>query len=254
MFVCSFAKVHRSMKSKSNVENAPEMIRESLPVNEKMNGYKIAIHEDRLCLVSCTALKAEIQELVKKGDLDTDLVFVSKFFHGDYARLEENLRKVLSRMPTHSRERSVLVYGDLCLGPNDEMKKLAEEYGIAKVEAATCIDCLFGGKGKSSGVDPSHRLLLLDPGMIDFYSYLKVKARQDGIDEDRFRQFFDGLNGIILLDTLGEAEKNLEEIDKLGLGLPVLETKRIELQNLRLVILEAKKRRPGRAHRNVDKL
>ena len=44
------------------------------------------------CLVSCSVLKEEIKQLVKQGDLDADLVFVSKYFHVDYAQVEKNLR------------------------------------------------------------------------------------------------------------------------------------------------------------------
>lgn len=189
--------------------------------------------------MSCSALKAEIQELVKRGDLDADLVFVSKFFHGDYALLEKNLREVLKRTLPRFSGRVILVYGDLCLGANNEMKELAEEYGVIKVDAVSCIDCLLGGKGKFFEADPTHKLLLLDPGMIDFYKHLKNKALKEGIDEDIFRQFFSGLKGILLFDTLGEVEKNLEEIDKLNFGLSVLETKRIGPHNLKLVISEA---------------
>jgi hypothetical protein len=181
----------------------------------------------------------EIQELVKRGDLNADLVFVSKFFHGDYALLEKNLREVLKRTLSRFSGRVILVYGDLCLGPNNEMKELAKEYGVIKVDAVTCIDCLLGGKGKFFEADPTHKLLLLDPGMIDFYKYFKRKAQQEGVDEDDLRQFFSGLKGIMLLDTLGEAEKNLEEIDKLNFGLKVLETKKIGIDNLKLVISEA---------------
>jgi hypothetical protein len=176
---------------------------------------------------------------VKRGDLDADLVFVSKFFHGDYALLEKTLREVLKRTLPRFSGRVILVYGDLCLGPNNEMKELAEEYGVIKVDAVNCIDCLLGGKGKFFEADPTHQLLLLDPGMIGFYKYLKNKARQEGIDEDTLRQFFSGLKGIMLLDTLGEAEKNLEEIGKLNFGLTVLETKKIGSDNLKLVISEA---------------
>jgi len=204
--------------------------------------------KEKPCLVSCSALKAEIQELVKRGDLDADLVFVSKFFHGDYPLLEKNLRQVLNRTVSHFPGRTILVYGDLCLGPNNEMTELAKEYGVVKVDAVTCIDCLLGGKGKFFEVDPTHKLLLLDPGMIGFYKYLKDKARQEGIDEDAFRQFFSSLNGIMLLDTLGEAEKNLEEIDKLNFGLQVLEIKKIGSHNLKLVILEAIERQCTSEH------
>ena len=195
--------------------------------------------KEKPCLVSCSALKAEIQELVKRGDLNADLVFVSKFFHGDYALLEKNLREVLKRTLSCFSGRVILVYGDLCLGPNNEMKELAEEYGVTKVDAVNCVDCLLGGKGKFFDVDLTHKLLLLHPGMIDFYKHLKNKALKEGIDEDIFRQFFSGLKGILLFDTLGEVEKNLEEIDKLNFGLSVLETKRIGPHNLKLVISEA---------------
>ncbi len=195
--------------------------------------------KEKPCLVSCGVLKKEIQELVKRGDLDADLVFVSGSFHMDYALLEKNLREVLKRTLPRFSGRVILVYGDLCLGTNNEMKKLAEEYGVIKVDAVNCIDCLLGGKGKFFEVDPTHELLLLDPGMIDFYKYFKKKAQQEGVDEDALRQFFSGLKGIMLLDTLGETEKNLEEIAKLNFGLPVLETKKIGLDNLKLVISEA---------------
>jgi hypothetical protein len=153
--------------------------------------------------------------------------------------LEKNLREVLKRTLSRFPGNVILVYGDLCLGPNNEMKKLAEEYGVVKVDGVTCVDCLLGGKGKVFEVDLTHKLLLLPPGMIDFYMFLKNKARQEGIDEDAFREFFSGLKGIMLFDTLGETEKKLEEIDKLNFGLQVLETKKIEPDNLKRVILEA---------------
>ena len=197
------------------------------------------VNKEKPCLVSCSSLKAEIQELVKRGDLNADLVFVSKFFHGDYPLLEQNLRKVLKLTVSRFSGRVILVFGDLCLGPNNEMKRLAEEYGINKVNGVTCLDCLLGGKGKFFEVDPTHKLMLLDSGLIGFYKYLKNKGRQEGIDDDFFRQFFSGLNGIMLFDTLGEVEKNLEEIEKLNFGLKVLETQRIGFDNLKLVISEA---------------
>jgi hypothetical protein len=202
-------------------------------------------------LLSCGVLKREIQELVKRGDLDADLVFVSGSFHMDYALLEKNLREVLRRTLPRFSGRIILVYGDLCLGTNNEMKKLAEEYGVIKVDAVNCIDCLLGGRGKFFEVDPTHELLLLDPGMIAFYMYFKKKTQQEGIDEETLRQFFSGLKGIMLLDALGETEKNVEEIAKLNFGLPVLEIKKIGLDNLKLVISEAIER--NNSARNLQK-
>jgi hypothetical protein len=197
------------------------------------------VSEKKPCLVSCSVLKEEIQELVKRGALDADLIFVNKFLHTEYALLEKNLREVLKRTRSRFSGSVILVYGDLCLGSNNEMKELAKEYGAIKVDAVNCIDCLLGGKGKYFEADPTHKLLLLDPGYIGIFKYWKKKARQEGADEDALRQIFCGLKGIMLFDTLGEAEKNLEEIDKLNFGLRVLETKKIGLDNLKLVISEA---------------
>jgi len=191
------------------------------------------------CLVSCSVLKEELEKLVKQGDLDVDLVFVSKYFHVDYAFLERNLRKVVETSLQRSAGGLIIVYGDLCLGPNDEMKKLTEEYGAVKVNALNCVDCLLGGKGKVLEADPDHDLLFLYPGMIGFFSHFKEKAQQENIDEEAFNKLFNGLRGIALLDTLGEAKQNKEEIEKLHTGLKVLETKTIGLEKLKKLLLEA---------------
>ena len=80
------------------------------------------------CLISCSVLKEELQKLVRQEDLDVDLIFVSKYFHTDYTLLEKNLRQVVGRNLPRFPGRIVLVYGDLCLGQDDEMKKLAKEF------------------------------------------------------------------------------------------------------------------------------
>jgi hypothetical protein len=74
------------------------------------------------CLVSCSVLKGEIERLVRQGDLDVELVFVSKYFHVDYALLEKNLRLVVEKTRSRFPGRVIVVYGDLCLGQDNEMK------------------------------------------------------------------------------------------------------------------------------------
>jgi hypothetical protein len=194
------------------------------------------------CLVSCSVLKEELEKLVKQGDLNVDLFFVSKYFHVDYEVLERNLRKVVEKSLPWSTGGVILVYGDLCLGPNDEMRKLTEEYGIVKVDALNCVDCLLGGKGKVLEADPDHDLLFMYPGMIGFFSHFKEKARQENMDEKAFNRLFSGLRGIALLDTLGESEKNIEEIEKLHAGLQVVETKSVGLDKLKQLLLEGLER------------
>ena len=204
----------------------------------------------RVCLVSCSVLKEEIKQLVKQGDLDVDLVFVSKYFHVDYAQVEQNLLRVLEETQKRVKGNIVLVYGDLCLGQNGEMKKFAEEHDVVKVDAVNCIDCLLGGKGKFLAADPRHDLMFLSPGMTDFFAHAKEAMRREGVDEDSLRQLFNRLRGIVLLDTLGNSDKLKAEIEKLDTGLQILETRHVGCGNVKEVVNEAiersKKKGPSR--------
>ncbi len=198
--------------------------------------------KQKVCLVSCSVLKEEIQQLVKQGSLDADLVFVSKFFHVDYEALENNLRKVLEQTQKRFKGKIVLVYGDLCLGQDDEMKKLAQEYGVVKVDALNCIDCQLGGKGKFVEADPEHNLMFMGPGMVGFFVHAKEEMRRQGFDEEAFRGLFNGIKGFVILDTCGDGEKWADELQKAGTGVEVLEIRKIGLESTKQVVLNAIKR------------
>ena len=86
----------------------------------------------KVCLVSCSVLKEEIQQLIRQKSIDAEVVYVSKFFHIDYAAVEHNLRKVLEQTLKRFKGKVVLVYGDLCLGQDNEMKKLAQRIRNSK--------------------------------------------------------------------------------------------------------------------------
>lgn len=191
------------------------------------------------CLISCSVLKEELSKLKSQKELDADVVFVSKNFHVDYGLLEKNLRRTIERTLPNVKEKPVLVYGDLCLGPNGEMKQLAQEYGLVKVDALNCIDCLLGGHGKIEEADPNHEYMFFDPGMIDFFLNAQKELVREGMTHETLKSMFSGIKGIILLDTLGNAEKCKTEIEKLDVGLRVLETKEVGVINLKRVVSEA---------------
>jgi Protein of unknown function (DUF1638) len=195
--------------------------------------------KSKICLVACSVLKEEIQQLQKQGKLDVDVVYVSKFFHIDYTTIENNLRKVLEQTLKRFLGKIVLVYGDLCLGQADEMKKLAKEYGISKVDAVNCIDCQLGGKGKFFEADPEHNLMFMGPGMIGFFKHAKEQMLKKGVDEAAFENMFSGIKGIVLLDTCGDAEKCVQDLKDSGMNLKILETRKIGLDNVKQVILDA---------------
>jgi hypothetical protein len=198
------------------------------------------------CIISCSVLKDEIKKLVKEGKLNADLLFVSKYFHVDYAQIEKNLRPVIERALKSHPENVVLVYGDLCLGVDNEMKKLAEEYGIIKVDALNCIDCQLGGKGVFFEEDPHHDLMFLSPGMTDFFSHAQEMMQREGMDETALKQLFNGIRGIVILDTLGDLAGLKSKIEKLDTGLLVLETRAIGCDNVENVIQEAIERNEKR--------
>ncbi len=198
------------------------------------------------CLITCSVLKDEIALLKRQGDLDADVVYVSSLFHVDYDLLEKNLRPTIERTKQRMSEKPVLVYGDLCLGPNGEMKQLAEHYGIVKVDALNCVDCLLGGKGKVEEVDPSHELMFFDPGMIEFFRVAQKKLKQEGVDDEALRGMFSGIKGIVLLDTLGNVEKCKDEIEKLNTGLQILEVRKVGVNGLKSILAEAVKRNQRR--------
>src|SRR5665647_2489544 len=193
----------------------------------------------KVCLVSCSVLKEEIQQLINQGSIDAEVVYVSKFFHIDYAAVENNLRKVLEQTLKRFKGKVVLVYGDLCLGQDNEMKKLAQEYGVVKVDAVNCIDCQLGSKGKFFEADPEHNLMFMGPGMIGFFKNAKEQMLKEGADEAAFANMFSGIKGFVLLNTCGKADKMREDLEKSGLKVEVLETREIGLEGVKRVILDA---------------
>jgi hypothetical protein len=195
--------------------------------------------KSKVCLVSCSVLKAELQKLVKEGKLDADLVFVSKNFHFDYNLVEQNVRKVLEHNLKRYPGRVVLVYGDLCMGQDNEMKRLADEYSVVKVDALNCIDCQLGGKGSSETADPRHKWMFMGPGMIDFFKDAREQLAKQGVDEETFKKMFSGVEGFVILDTVGNGEELKSNLETLGMGVRVLETRKIGPENVRLVVLEA---------------
>lgn len=193
----------------------------------------------KICLVACSVLKEEIQQLVKKGDLDVEMVFVSKFFHVDYTTLKNNLYKVLEQTKKNFNGKVVLVYGDLCLGQDNEMKKLAEEFGVVKVDAVNCIDCQLGGKGKFFEADPEYNLMFMGPGMIGFFKHAKEQMVKEGVNEAVFAGMFSGIKGFVVLDTCDDGDKLKVELERLGMGVKVLETRKIGSSGVLQVITDA---------------
>jgi hypothetical protein len=60
----------------------------------------------------------------------------------------------------------VVLYGDICLGFQNQMAALVDEFNAVKVDALNCIDCYLGGGGRLLKIDPHHEYFFLNPSWI----------------------------------------------------------------------------------------
>jgi hypothetical protein len=186
-------------------------------------------------LISCGILKPEIEALIEGKKIEAEAIFLNKYLHMDYQKLQDALKASLRK---HSGKKPVAIYGDLCLGFNGEMNALMAEYDIVKVDALNCIDCLLGGRGKLLQMDPEHRFYFLTAGFLDFTEKLILGSKEDN------RHRFNMLKGIIVLDSLGDIDRYWDRIEHISdqTGLPVLEHCMVGLDGLKAVIEAALKK------------
>lgn len=194
--------------------------------------------EEKVCLISCGILKTEIEKLVKDGSLDVDIHFLNEKFHNDYNLLGKALEGAIKKRLKDNPGGFIVVYGDVCLGFNNEMKALMDKYNVVKVDALNCIDCLLGGKGKLLEIDPEHVYYFLNPAFIKFSERLKGSRKEETI------KMFSVLKGIILLDSLGDLDDYKEKIEEICdyTGLKILDRKDVGVESLKEVIFQAIKR------------
>ena len=190
---------------------------------------------EKPCVISCGILRKEIEHLVEKGDIDAEVHFLSEKLHMDYTLLDRGLNGALKKHQKQSPQGVIVVYGDVCLGFNGEMKALMDQYDVVKVDALNCIDCLLGGKGKLLEMDPNHKYLFLNPAFIQFGEDIRGKTKEIT------REMYGMLDGIVLLDAMGDLNDYQSRIDEISdyTGLPILERKDIGLEGLKNILLEA---------------
>jgi hypothetical protein len=68
---------------------------------------------------------------------------------------------------------------------------------------------------------------------------MKEAMRKENIAEDQLKRLFNGLRGIVLLDTLGRPDDLRAEVERVDTGLCILEIRQVGLENTRKVIDEA---------------
>lgn len=184
-------------------------------------------------LISCSILVKEIQMLIETSQLKANVTFLDAKLHYDYNLLEITLKKAIEIALGNGQKNTVVIYGDVCLGFNDEMKRLIDDYDISKVDALNCVDCLLGGGGQLLKTDPEHKYFFLTPEWITFWNKYEKP-------EENLKERYAMLDGIILLDSLGNIESYRDEVKVISkaTGLPVLGKKKIGLNVLQKVIVD----------------
>jgi len=198
--------------------------------------------QQKPCLISCNVIEQELKHLIKTGELDVDLVLIDSYYHVDYDLLEKNLRETLTKQLQKIQRPLILLYGDLCLGQNNEMNSLAKEFGVTKVKAENCIDCVLGGKNSLFEADPNKELIFLTSGMISnwkkYRKKIKEDAKKEGVSEEALAKMYSSIKGLVYLDTVGNLEEPLQKIKQLKIDLPILEIKKIGVNKLKTLINE----------------
>jgi len=191
--------------------------------------------KDKPLLIACGILKEEIDRLIQKGEIDVRVLYLDSNLHYDYGRLKKALEGSLAKQSPQTAGSLVVVYGDVCLGFAGEMQALMEKHGTVKVNGLNCIDCLMGGSGRLLETDPEHKRLFLNPAFIHFMGRFWEQPTKE------IRETFKMLDGIVLIDALGNLEVYQEKIDLISekTGLPILERKNVGLTGLKTVIQDA---------------
>lgn len=195
-------------------------------------------------LICCGILKKEIEKLIEDSQLPVEPVFLEAGLHVDYGELEKELTKAIEECSKDSSRGVIVVYGDWC---HPKMKEIIGKHdSVVKVDALNCIDCLLGGHGKLSEIDPNNEYFYLSPGWMP--SQLKVNPRFNpifyGASPEEIKQQFSQLKGILLFDSLEDLDEFKDEIEEFSnhTGLPILDKKLAGLDRLKIFILETIKR------------
>jgi hypothetical protein len=89
--------------------------------------------------ISCGVLRAELEELVRRGEISGPLLLLDSMLHMDPPKLQARLTAALEQ-PGPTGGRLVLVYGDCC----SRMLDLVRQYRVGRVKAINCAQMLVG--------------------------------------------------------------------------------------------------------------
>lgn len=185
-------------------------------------------------LIACGIFKQEIMRLIEQGALKVNPYFLNPGLHNDPPLLEKALRGLLTKQTQRNAGNIIVMYGDICLGFQNEMAALVDEFKVVKVNALNCIDCYLGGQGRLSKIDPKHEFFFLNPSWIE----LEFGERDLDCPTEASHHEFNMLKGLYLLDTLDNLDQYELRIQKISrfTNLPTVARENIGLDGLKQVL------------------
>ena len=188
-------------------------------------------------LIACGIFREEIMQLMAQGAVAVKPYFLNPGLHNDPPLLEKVLRGILAKEVKGNAGNVVVLYGDICLGFQNEMTALVDEFGVAKVNALNCIDCYLGGQGRLLKIDPKHEYFFLNP------SWIKLEFDERDLDcpTAASHREFNMLKGLYLLDTLSDLDQYETYVHKISqfTNLPVVARESVGLEGLKQVLSSA---------------
>lgn len=186
-------------------------------------------------LISCGILREEIQALQARGRIIAHTHFLSPRLHSHPQHLSKALCAAMAFFRPKFGQQVVVVYGDACLGFNGEMARLVADFGMTKVSAVNCIDCLLGGHDRLLEIDPEHRFFFLNRAFLQFGRNLFNQ------DPAAVREQFKMLSAIVPVDSMGDLTVYSEEVQRVSelTGLPLEASIDVGLDGVEKVICEA---------------
>jgi hypothetical protein len=142
--------------------------------------------------LSCGVLRAELEELHRRGALAGELLFLDSMLHMDPPTLEARLTEILKGR-TRGSACLILVYGDCSAG----MLDLVRDYRVGRVPVINCVQLLVGKE--------RYRQLMREEAFVILPEW---SQRWEHIVKDEL-----GLNQVVAHGLIGENRRVLVYLD-----------------------------------------
>jgi hypothetical protein len=186
---------------------------------------------DTTVWLSCGVLRAELEELHRRGKIGGELRFLDSMLHMNPQQLQTTLETALGQ-PGPAGGRLVLVYGDCC----SRMLDLVRQFRVGRVNAINCAQMLVG-RARYRELMHRHAFMLLPEWAARWREIFQIEL---GLSAEVAHDLMSEHCGeLVYLDTgLTPVPENALADCRAHLGIPC-RIERVTLDHLLALLLEA---------------